>query len=122
MTDHSLDLALRAAEAMREAAAKAAGGDADLLRRQGHHESANAYENAARRILAIDPVSMVPGLSQQVPDPDEQAAFDVAAKSAQFSVQRRDNGELFHPISQRAYAVWHAAVRWAEKQKRPPGP
>jgi hypothetical protein len=108
-------IALRAAEAMRDEAAKVAVGDADLLRRQGQPHTADAYEYAARRIRAIDAGKLVDQVTNAQPNPDERAAFEAAARSANFNVQRRDSGELFHPITDRVHQVWRAAVSWVRE-------
>lgn len=102
---------IRAAEAMRDAAANAVCADVDLLRRQGHREAADAYEHAVRRIRAITPESV---LNAQ-PTPDEFAAFEAAAQSTSFNLSRGDNGEYVYAITQRVFSVWRAAVRWARE-------
>lgn len=116
------NIALRAAEAMRDAAAGLADGDLHDLRVQGSREAYDAREYVARRIRAIDAYKLVDQITDAQPNPDELAAFAAAAKSANFNVQRRDNGELFHPIAQRVHQVWRAAVRWAREQGAPPVP
>jgi hypothetical protein len=115
--DHQmLDLAVRAAEAMREAAVKAANGGVDSLRRQNCHRDASEREFVARQIGRLDADAIVRHLLDQTAGPDEQAAFEAAATTAWFNVQRRDNGEYFHPITVRAFAIWNAAVRWARRE------
>jgi hypothetical protein len=110
------NIALRAAEAMRDEAAKVAAGDSAQLRQQGHPHTAEAYEYAAKRIRAIDADKLVSSLTRREPAPEETEAFEAAATGAQFNVARRDNGELFHPIAQRVHQVWRAGVRWGREQ------
>lgn len=105
---------IRAAEAMREAAAKAVAANTAQLRHGGYHESADAYEGAARLVRALSVESVLTDLP--APTADEVAAFESAAKNELFNVQQRDSGEYLHPITKRAFSVWRAAVRWADEQ------
>lgn len=89
----------------------------DALRRQGHTETADAYEAAARRVAAIDVDKVVSSVTGREPSIHEQAAFESAARAADFNTIRRDNGDLFHPITQRVHQVWRAAVRWTRAQQ-----
>lgn len=108
---------VRAAEAMREAAARKAESDVERVRRNGHYEAANSIELRAAWIRAIDVYALVDGMAGAAADRAELDAFDSAAKSAKFSTTRRDSGELFYPITQRAFQVWQAAVRWCANQQ-----
>lgn len=102
---------------MQETAVEAARGPSiELLRRQGHPDTADAYEAAARRVAAIDVDAIVASVTGQAPSIHEQAAFESAARAADFNTIRRDEGTFHHPITKRVHQVWRAAVRWTRAQ------
>jgi hypothetical protein len=105
---------LAGAVAMRDAAAKAALGDNERLNKLGHPETATAFDYAAGRIRAIDANALVAELLE-VPaaTPAETVAFEQAANAAMLNTTRLDNGDFLHPVTQRTWTVWGAAVRWA---------
>jgi hypothetical protein len=115
------ELVLRVAEAVRLDAAIAARGDVLSLQKNGQHrEAVAAHESAHSAVMRIDIYKVVAEFTGEQPDVAEQAAFEAAAKAANFNAIRNVKGEFVHPITWRAHTVWLAAVRWARKTDRPP--
>lgn len=116
------ELVLRVAEAVRLDAAIAARGDVLSLQKNGQHrEAVAAHESAHSAVMRIDIYQVVAEFTGEVPGVAEQAAFEAAAKAANFNPMRNAKGDFAHPITWRAHTVWLAAVRWARnQQERPP--
>jgi hypothetical protein len=108
-------LAYRAAEAMREAAAKAAAGGASDLRRAGDDKEAQRCEFIAARIRRLDLDAVLAEALQRAPRAGEIAAFEAAAQASLFGIQRGRSGGYLHPITGRVRQVWNAALRWARE-------
>jgi hypothetical protein len=114
------DLMLRVAEAVRIDAAIAARGDVLAMKMNGRQrEAVAAHESAHSAVMRLDLNKLVAEFAIQAPDVTEKAAFEAAARAAHFSTMPVSTGD-YAPSTQRAHAVWLAAVRWARKSDRPP--
>lgn len=105
---------LRAIELMRSTAHTVAVKDLAGARQRGHTAIANDMEVTGRRInelSAYDILALATGEKQR--NDNEAAAFEEEGRRLGFVVVRNEDGELFHPISKRAWQIWRAAVRWA---------
>lgn len=115
--------AVRVAEATQSAAVRAILVDQDNLKRSGSaadRSTAGAYNAAAGRVKEIAPEAIAATVTRTPPNPDERAAFSAAAAKVHFQSEQRANGEYFHPITNRVYAVWRAGVRWAQEYAATP--
>jgi hypothetical protein len=120
MPRETRELMLRVAEATRLDAAIAARGDVLSMRQRGHAALAGAHEGAHAAVMNIDVEKLVDEFVPQPPVIEEMAAFEAAAKANHTNILRNAKGEFVHPATQRAYAIWQLAVRWARNQDEPP--
>lgn len=107
---------LRVALAMRKACAdKCESMSTHQPMADGYRASNDRERVMAGAIANIDPLDIIAQLDDYpAPDPIEQEAFERAAVLEHFPVNKRDNGEYFHPITQRLYKVWKMALNYNE--------
>lgn len=116
---HSEETLLRAIEMMRAAASATALLDSQLISRNGHKAVAESMQHTAQRIGELSARDILAAaLAVGAADQAEAEAFEQEGRRLGFIVVRRDNGELFHPISKRAWEIWQAGVRWAQIHKK----
>jgi len=99
--------------AIRNACASACGalagdGRADGISRQ---EDRILVSTAMRVCQDVDVMGVVAQLGDDI-EPNERAAFELAAKAQHFSVQKNDAGDYTTPITARAYKVWQMAMQF----------
>jgi len=99
--------------AIRTACASACGalagdGRADGISRQ---EDRILVSTAIRVCNDVDVMEVVAQLGGDI-EPNERAAFELAAKAQHFSVQKNDAGDYTTPITARAYKVWQMAMQF----------
>lgn len=115
------DLMVRVAEAVQIDAAIAARGDILSMQMNGRQrEAITAHESAHTAVMRIDVNKLVAEFAVQAPDVAEMAAFEAAAAANRTNTLRGASGDFVHPATQRAYAIWLAAVRWARNQASEP--
>lgn len=99
--------------AMRAACAAACAGNAPAKEADGYRSGDDTWRAAASVCGKVDPLEVVAALDGKPEEtPGEREAFELAAKSTFFSVEKRDNGDYFHPITDRAYKVWQMAMQF----------
>ncbi len=104
---------IRIALEMRAACAAACEERAPAKEAEGYRASNDHWRAAANVVRQVDPVALV-NKSEAAPTQSAQQAFEAVAKSQFFNCQKRDNGEYFHPITGRAWAIWQAAIKFKE--------
>jgi hypothetical protein len=111
---YSEETVLRAIEAMRDAAKAVVIERREVIHRNGHQAVVEAMDGRARSIGAMDARSILASVasSMALADETETSAFEKEAKRLGFAVIRRSSGELFYPMTKRAWSIWQAAIRW----------
>lgn len=110
---YSEETVLRAMEAMRESAKVVTQAGRETASRNGHAAAVAAKDAAAVSIGGLDTRTILATIANLPShNPTEIAAFEKEAERLGFAVSRRDNGNLFYPMTQRVWEVWQAAVRW----------
>jgi hypothetical protein len=110
----SIDLVLthRIAEALRDAAVAHIAADIPVLRQGDDTRRADILQASIDGLRKLD-IDAVLGELKTNLAPGEEEAFEAAAKSASFNVQKV-GGTFIHPITKRAFSLWRAAVRWQQ--------
>lgn len=114
MNPRAIDLVLshRIVEALRDAAVRQIAADIPAMRQGDDVRRADILTTAIDSLRKLDIDAVLGDLKTNL-TPDEIEAFEAAAKSASFNVQRL-GGDFMHPITKRVHAVWRAAVRWQQ--------
>jgi hypothetical protein len=110
----SIDLVLshRIVEALRDATIAHLYADMPAVRQGDDTRRADVLQTAIHTLQKLD-IDAVLGELRTNLAPDEDEAFEAAAKTNSFNVQKV-GGQFLHPITKRAHALWRAAVRWQQ--------
>lgn len=110
----ALDLVLahRIVEALRDAAVAHIANDLPALRQGDDVRRADILQASIDGLRRLDIDAVLGDLKTNLA-PDEEEAFEAAAKANSFNPQKV-GGAFIHPITKRAYALWRAAVRWEQ--------
>lgn len=110
----SQDDLYKVAEAMRATAAELAGRNAEINRRNGYHDMAEAQVSIAERIGRVDVGLVVDrALAHPPASRDEIVAFEQEARRLYINdFRRRDDGLYSYGLTQRFWEMWRAGARF----------
>lgn len=110
----SIDLVLthRIVEALRDAAVAHIANEIPALRQGDDVRRADILQASIDGLRRLD-IDAVLGELKTNLAPDEEEAFEAAAKANSFNPQKVGSA-FIHPITKRAFSLWRAAVRWKQ--------